>query len=465
MTARKQQSYILPVVAAVAEGATTPNPGTNNVILFSTTTTSFMRWTGTLWTVVSGADAARVLKAGDTMTGALVIGASSTGYLLTVANSNATGRGIGIGLATSTQVALYATQQGDAFTRFNFDAGGKLAWGSGAAGQDTNLYRAAADSLKTDDLFNAAGGVQSNGVPVVTTTGTETLTNKTLTAPVVSAPTGIVKADVGLSNVDNTSDVNKPVSTAQAAADATRQPLDSDLTTIAALAPANDTVIQRKSGLWVASTMATIKTDLVLNKTDVGLSSVDNTSDAGKPVSTAQAAAIAAITPYTDFRTLGSATAAVVFSGIPSTVKTLRLIVNGRGDAAASLYALLNMRVNGDNTTIYKVFNRFAYGGAAFDAGAALVGANTGLTGYVPAATATAGIFGQVEILIGGWDAPHAACLTWTARGSFMDTLANSMLSITSGTYTGAAPYTALTLYPSAGNFVTGTSLRLVGEY
>jgi len=49
---------------------------------------------------------------------------------------------------------------------------------------------------------------------VVGTTNTQTLTNKTLTSPVINSPTGIVKADVGLSNVDNTSDANKPVSTA-----------------------------------------------------------------------------------------------------------------------------------------------------------------------------------------------------------------------------------------------------------
>jgi hypothetical protein len=42
-----------------------------------------------------------------------------------------------------------------------------------------------------------------------------TLTNKTLTSPVINAPTGIVKADVGLGSVDNTSDAAKPVSTAQ----------------------------------------------------------------------------------------------------------------------------------------------------------------------------------------------------------------------------------------------------------
>ena len=44
---------------------------------------------------------------------------------------------------------------------------------------------------------------------LVTTTGTQTLTNKTITSP-----SGLVKADVGLANVDNTSDANKPVSNA-----------------------------------------------------------------------------------------------------------------------------------------------------------------------------------------------------------------------------------------------------------
>lgn len=38
---------------------------------------------------------------------------------------------------------------------------------------------------------------------------TDTLTNKTLTTPVINSPTGLVKADVGLGNVDNTSDATK----------------------------------------------------------------------------------------------------------------------------------------------------------------------------------------------------------------------------------------------------------------
>ena len=53
---------------------------------------------------------------------------------------------------------------------------------------------------------------------LATTTGAQTLTNKTLTSPVINTPTGITKSDVGLSNVDNTADSAKPVSTAQATA-------------------------------------------------------------------------------------------------------------------------------------------------------------------------------------------------------------------------------------------------------
>jgi hypothetical protein len=46
------------------------------------------------------------------------------------------------------------------------------------------------------------------------------------------------------------------------------------------------------SGVPEVNTLATLKTDLTLVKGDVGLNSVDNTSDAGKPVSTAQQTAL-----------------------------------------------------------------------------------------------------------------------------------------------------------------------------
>lgn len=70
------------------------------------------------------------------------------------------------------------------------------------------------------------------------------------------------------------------------------QPTDADLTAIAALSPSNDDVIQRKAGVWAKRTPAQLKTDLVLVKGDVGLPSANDTSDADKPVSTAQQTAL-----------------------------------------------------------------------------------------------------------------------------------------------------------------------------
>jgi len=69
----------------------------------------------------------------------------------------------------------------------------------------------------TVDLTKADVGLANvdNTSDATKNTATATLTNKTLTSPVVNTPTGIVKGDVGLGNVDNTSDTNKPVSTAQ----------------------------------------------------------------------------------------------------------------------------------------------------------------------------------------------------------------------------------------------------------
>lgn len=70
------------------------------------------------------------------------------------------------------------------------------------------------------------------------------------------------------------------------------QPVDDDLTAIAALSPANDTIIQRKAAVWTARTPAQVKADLALAKVDVGLGNVDNTADASKPVSTDQQTAL-----------------------------------------------------------------------------------------------------------------------------------------------------------------------------
>jgi hypothetical protein len=70
------------------------------------------------------------------------------------------------------------------------------------------------------------------------------------------------------------------------------QAYDSDLSTIAGLTATTDNFIVANASAWASRTPAQAKTSLALVKGDVGLGNVDNTSDANKPVSTAQQTAL-----------------------------------------------------------------------------------------------------------------------------------------------------------------------------
>ena len=86
-----------------------------------------------------------------------------------------------------------------------------------SVGSNTVSGLAVSSFALTDASGNLDGLAAAKAVPagvVVGTTDAQTLTNKTLTAPAINSPTGITKDDVGLGKVDNTSDADKPISTA-----------------------------------------------------------------------------------------------------------------------------------------------------------------------------------------------------------------------------------------------------------
>lgn len=153
---------------------------------------------------------------------------------------------------------------------------------------DSAAAKTALSLVKADVGLANVDNTSDLGKPVSTATQTALdlkapIANPTFTGTV----SGITKAMVGLGNVDNTSDANKPVSAAQQTALDGKQPLDSDLTAIAALT----TTTFGRARLTDADAAAA-KTALVLTKADVGLANVDNTSDANKPVSTATQTAL-----------------------------------------------------------------------------------------------------------------------------------------------------------------------------
>ena len=123
------------------------------------------------------------------------------------------------------------------------------------------------------------------------------------------------RVSLSINNIDNTSDANKPISTPQSAALSGKEPSITTGTT---------TQYWRGDKSWVT-----------LDKTAVGLGNVDNISDVNKPVSTAQTASLALKAPL----------ASPIFTGTPTAPTPSALSNNtilattAYADAAVTIFA------------------------------------------------------------------------------------------------------------------------------
>lgn len=111
------------------------------------------------------------------------------------------------------------------------------------------------DIVDVSDIIMGVSGTNKKTTFSDLSARPETMTNKTLTAPVINSPTGLAKNDVGLGSVDNTSDASKNVAVAT-------------LTNKTLVSPV-------------------INTPMGIVKNDVGLGNVDNTSDSTKNAASA----------------------------------------------------------------------------------------------------------------------------------------------------------------------------------
>lgn len=207
---------------------------------------------------------------------------------------------------------------------------------------EAEITTALAGKTDTSDLAPVALSGSYNDLTDKPTGGSGAVTS-------VAGKTGDVtlnKADIGLSNVDNTSDANKPVSTATATAlsnkaNTTHTHAQSDITglTTALSGKANTSSLATvaTSGSYTDLTnKPTIPTvpvtsvagktgDVVLTKSDVSLSNVDNTSDANKPISSAIQTALDSKVNKSDYPgLLVLATGAPVPGGTPANTVIVR---------------------------------------------------------------------------------------------------------------------------------------------
>jgi|LakMenEpi03Aug12_release.lakeMendotaPanAssembly.Ray.scaffolds.fasta_scaffold00090_148 hypothetical protein len=178
---------------------------------------------------------------------------------------------------------------------------------------------------------------------------TRVYAENTADTKIATAVAALTKSSVGLTSVDNTSDLSKPVSTVQATAIETAK-----TEAITAAGTAADTKISTHNtdtsdvhGIADTSLLALKSEVAAVTKASLGLGNVDNTADTAKPVSTAQSQAIATAKA----EAIADATSQVnaLLTGAPEALNTLDELAAALGDDAnfaASVTTSLGLKVD-----------------------------------------------------------------------------------------------------------------------
>ncbi len=343
------------------------------------------------------------------------------------------------------------------------------------------LFSTAGDLIVTGNYSTTFTSVGNTNVTFPTTgtlatlAGTETLTNKTLTSPVITTPVGLIKSDVGLSDVDNTTDLGKPISNATQLAlnlkANTASPTftgivsgitkamvglgnvdnTSDLNKPISIAVQNaldlkQNILDEKADINSPSFTGTVSG---ITKAMIGLGNVDNTSDLNKPISTATQTALdlkeALANKSLDITT--DANSDVKYPSVKS-VKTYvdNTVLNNRaGDATTIAKGIVQLAGDLGGTAALPLVNKI--GGKSVTLGGSL-----STDGYF----ATSGNFSTTLIATGN------TSLTLPLTGT-LATLTGSE-SLTNKIINGVTPTALATGFTIAGGTNTNTTLTVVGD-
>lgn len=170
-------------------------------------------------------------------------------------------------------------------------------WQAGTSTPGDMLYLANAGD-GTDGLF-----ISTTNAAVMTVANSQTLQNLYVSTNRLvngyrlgDGDVTLTKADISLDQVDNTSDLNKPISTAVQTALNVKQPVG-DYATNSALTSGLSSKADTSALTNLVPNTTTVNghalsSNVTVTKSDVSLGNVDNTSDVNKPVSTATQTAL-----------------------------------------------------------------------------------------------------------------------------------------------------------------------------
>jgi len=164
------------------------------------------------------------------------------------------------------------------------------------------------------------------------------------------------------------------------------------------------------------------------------------------------------IAMYKARNTLGATSSDVTFVGIPTNLRYLRLTWYAAVDAAA--IQLISHQVGGDTTAVYsytnlQVNNTTLAGGSSHNNTVGIIGLVNGTA---------AGVFASGTAKWMPWDKTGAMGYEFSSS-AIGAAVATQFYAPGGGLYNGSAPHVSLRIFPSAGNFVSGSDFQLEGAY